>query len=776
MLSAPAASGLRAGEPAAPPAGAPPAAGHSWHGETFNEGPRQRAYLMGNTGPVNFPVTSASPEAQKFINQGIGQLHGFWYFEAERSFRQAATLDSNCAMAYWGMALANTNNAKRAKGFLAEAVKRKAGITERETMYIDALEAFHNADAKKDKERHEALAKALERIIYKNPTDLEAKALLGLQLWLNRSHGTPIASHLAVDALLKEVLAVEPLHPGHHYRIHLWDDERPQNAVDSAARCGQAAPSIAHMWHMSGHIFSDLQRYGDAAWQQEASARVDHAYMIRDRVLPDQIHNYAHNNEWLIRDLGHIGRVRDAIRLGRNMIEIPRHPRYNSLSGGSAHLGRMRLFEELTRYELWDELLALADSPYLEPTDLPAEQVKRLRHIGIAFLRKGEIDRGIAHIRILEERLRSDRYKMNIADPPLPMAAGPSVSAGGEVVPEGVPLPTPEEDGRLRPIELAIDELKGYLAVEQGDYRAGLPLLRKGGGVDSVYLAKVEFLAGDRDQGLKDAREALDRHKSQVQPLAEIIELLWRAGEEKEAAERFQQLREISSQIDSEIPVFARLAPIAASLNYPSDWRIVKPAEPDVGDRPPLDSLGPLLWQPYRASEWDLSDGKGGRIGSAQYRGKPVVIIFYLGYQCLHCAEQLQAFAPLTKEFQDAGISLVAISTDDDAGLAKSIENYKSGVFPFPLASDPALGVFQAFRAHDDFENRPLHGTFFVDSAGLVRWQDISFEPFRDARFVLNEARRLLAISAAISTRGDPGKLSAGAPTSAPSTGPRENP
>jgi peroxiredoxin/tetratricopeptide (TPR) repeat protein len=770
-LSVLSAAGLQAAEPAAQPAAMPPAAGHSWHGETFNEGPRQRAYLMGNTGPVNFPVSNAGPETQKFINQGIGQLHGFWYFEAERSFRQAATLDPECAMAYWGMALANTNNAKRAKGFLAEAVKRKGAITERERMYIDALEAFHNADAKKDKERYEALAKAFERIIYQNPTDIEAKALLGLQLWLNRSHGTPIASHLAVDALLKEVLAVEPLHPCHHYRIHLWDDERPQNALDSAARCGQSAPSIAHMWHMSGHIFSDLQRYGDAAWQQEASARVDHAYMIRDHVLPDQIHNYAHNNEWLIRDLGHIGRVHDAIALARNMVEIPRHPRYNTLHGGSAHFGRMRLFEELTRYELWDELLALAESPWLEPTDLPAEQVKRLRHIGMACLRKGEIERGIAHIRLLEERLRSDRYKMNIAELPPAVAAAAIVPAEGEAAPEAVPLPTPEEDGRLRPIELAIDELKGYLAVEQGDYRAGLPLLRKAGGVDPLYLARVEFLAGDRDQGLKNAREALDRHKFQVQPLAQIIELLWRAGEEKEAAEQFQKLREISSQIDIDVPVFARLAPIAASLNYPSDWRIVKPAEPDVGDRPPLDSLGPFVWQPYPAAEWDLSDGKGGRIGSAQYRGKPVVIIFYLGYQCLHCAEQLQAFAPLTKAFQDAGISLVAISTDDDAGLARSIENYKAGVFPFPLASDPGLGAFQAFRAHDDFEKRPLHGTFFVDGAGLVRWQDISFEPFRDAGFVLNEARRLLAISAANSTPGGPARASAAATISDPPAG-----
>ncbi len=65
-------------------------AGHSWHGEAFNEGPRQAAYLMPGTGDVSFPVSSKVKQVQEFINQGVGQLHGFWYFEAERSFRQAA--------------------------------------------------------------------------------------------------------------------------------------------------------------------------------------------------------------------------------------------------------------------------------------------------------------------------------------------------------------------------------------------------------------------------------------------------------------------------------------------------------------------------------------------------------------------------------------------------------------------------------------------------------------------------------------------------------------
>ena len=62
------------------------AAGHSMHGDAFDDGPRQAAYLMGGTGRVQFPITTTNPRAQLFFDQGLGQLHGFWYWEAERSF------------------------------------------------------------------------------------------------------------------------------------------------------------------------------------------------------------------------------------------------------------------------------------------------------------------------------------------------------------------------------------------------------------------------------------------------------------------------------------------------------------------------------------------------------------------------------------------------------------------------------------------------------------------------------------------------------------------
>jgi hypothetical protein len=138
---------LRGDEPVKPTTSASetnpavPAPGHSVHGEAFNDGPRHHAHIMPGMGKAHFPATTKTPEAQAFIDQGVAQLHSFYYFESERSFRQAALIDPDCAIAYWGMAMSNVNNPKRAREFVKDARKRAAAASRREQLYIDALEA-----------------------------------------------------------------------------------------------------------------------------------------------------------------------------------------------------------------------------------------------------------------------------------------------------------------------------------------------------------------------------------------------------------------------------------------------------------------------------------------------------------------------------------------------------------------------------------------------------------------------------------------------------------
>ena len=747
-----------------------PAPGHSVHGEVFDEGPRQAAVLLGNTGDVHFPVSSPKPGVQDFINQGIGQLHGFWYFEAERSFRQAASLDHDCATAYLGMSLANLENMKRARGFMAEAVKRKDKVSPHEKMYIEAFEAFVKEDSKpeeakdaqplsdaekadKDKEaekkRREKLASDLENILHEHPDDLEAKALLGWHLWMSRSKGLPIVSYFAVDALLHDVLDKQPMHPCHHYIIHLWDYDKVERAIDSASKCGQAAPAIAHMWHMPGHIYSKLERYPDAVYQQEASARVDYAHMMRSGILPDQIHNFAHNNEWLIRNLIHIGNERAARDMALNMLELPRHPRWNKLDKGecSSGFGRNRLQETLAQFEDWDRLLKLPDSPYLEETGASEEQkIKRLQYLGLAAFATGDFSRGCEFTTTLMRQREALEIEQKAAETRARDEATTAMKSAEEIE-KAVKAAGAPFLGRLTPLKNAIHDLEAQIHLAHHAYADALALLKDTTRVDRPLQARTHLAAGETDKAITVIKEFVDSHKNETIPLVHSISIHWQAGKRDDAKAEFEKLRKLSEAIDLEAPVFQRLAQIAAELQWPADWRLPLEPRADTGTRPELASLGPFRWEPSPAPAWSLSDREGKFVSHEELRGKPVVLVFYLGAACLHCAEQLNKFAPKSEEFAQLGLEVIGISTDTSADLQLAHKNY-GGTFPFRLLSDPDKSAFKAFRCHDDFENKPLHGTFLISPDGRILWHDLGADPFMDVDFLLGEARRALPLYA----------------------------
>ena len=735
-----------------------PLAGHSYHGEAFNEGPRQRAYLIPGMANVDFPITTQSEEAQKFFNQGVSAIHGFWYLEAERAFRQVNKLDPDCAMAYWGMAMANFNNSKRSKVFMAEAQKRKEGVSDVELRFIEALTAYQNADPGKKKERAEKYTKALEEICIKYPQNAESKAFLALQLWSNRYNDIPITSYVAIDSILQQVFAINPKHPSHHYRIHLWDYKDPATAVTSASVCGQTTPGIAHMWHMPGHIFSRLKRYDDAVWQQEASARTDHAHMMRDQLLPDQIHNYAHNNEWCIRNLLHIGRVNDAINLAKNMTENPRHPKYNSLSRrGSSYYGRARLFTTLYMYERWQDMVNLSQTPYLEETTNETEKVKQWKYVGIAYAMLEQNDKADELKEQLNELLAHNQAERTKAEAAAEKKATEEQAKDDKKKEEDKKKAIDKAksdarrawDSKVRNCEQALAAISGYQHLVKGESKEAEEQLKKGGTIDRMIMAKLQLANGDKEGALKTGEGYINSHENEVQPLCHWVELLVESGDKKRAKEAFDSLREISGSVDLQSPVFNRISALAADFGCDGEWKKQLEVREDVGQRVDLDSLGPFRWSPSSADEFTLRDHRNKRFASAkEFSGKPTIVIFYLGAGCLACTEQIQKFIPKVEEFEEAGFQVIAVSSDDNEGLKQSIKNF-DGKVPFRIVNDPELNVFKQYRVYDDFEEQPLHGTFIIDGNGLIRWQDISYEPFMDPDFVLREGKRLLNVEIA---------------------------
>ena len=307
----------------------------------------------------------------------------------------------------------------------------------------------------------------------------------------------PISSHQAVDALLDQVFAANPMHPAHHYRIHLWDEEKAARALVAASLCGQTAPGIAHMWHMPGHIYSKLHRYADAAWQQEASARVDHAHMMRDRVLPDQIHNYAHNNEWLIRNLTYRrprerrhrpGQEHDRTAAASQVQHLPRRQRPASGTSG------------------WSTCCALRTVGGLRPmpTRLPQaaegqadDKLKRLRHAGAGPVWAWQCRRGAQQIAAVEELLegaaRSPLHsgRRGRSQSPRRQEIG---RRRGQAMADALAKPSPE----LKNIEHVLAELRGYAALAANNPAEAKTQFEKSKMPDSATINWPGLLAGWR--------------------------------------------------------------------------------------------------------------------------------------------------------------------------------------------------------------------------------------------------------------------------------------
>ncbi len=724
-----------------------PRAGHSHEGEAFNEGPRQFATIIPGTGDVHFPILSSWPDAQAFFDQGIGQLHGFWFFEAERTFRHIAAQDPDCAMAYWGMAMANWENAKRATEFIAKAVALKEKAGDAGKMWIDAQSAYLTSTEKDAKVKKRQLIRDLEKIVHAYPDDLEAKAFLACRIWQFGREGLPITSHESVDALIQQVFAKAPMHPAHHYRIHLWDEEKAERALDSAAKLAQTAPAIAHMWHMPGHIYSRLKRYDDSAWHQEASARVDHQRMFEQRILPDQIHNYAHNSEWLIRNLAFLGSGTKAVALSKSLLSNPRHPALNMPEKGntSANYGRQRLIESLENFELWDEAISLSQTSYLDEGSNDSDKRQRLRLLGIAWFEKGDLAK-LRDISVTVSNQRAAAEAEHELAQKTAREKAEEAKKNEKEVTQAVANAGKAPGEKVKQIKELQSDLDAYVAILEDrtdDARSALKDVKR----SKPALARLHLRLGQQEEALRLSKEAVDGGKNQTLPLAARVEILHRCGQTDAAREAFSELKALSATVDLATPPFHRLSEIALEFGEQPDWRLPVVVRDDVGERPDLATLGPFDWTPPLAPDFSLPDGSGQPLGLGHYRGKPVVVLFYLGHGCLHCVEQLNAFAPKYGDFLKSGIEMIAVSSDLPEELKQSQEAYsEEGSFPFPLVADPTLDVFKAYRAHDDFENTPLHGTFLLDGEGHVLWQDIGPEPFSNPDFLIQEAKRLLQI------------------------------
>ena len=254
------------------------------------------AALMDGLSGLHHPVSTENSEAQQFFDQGLRLVYAFNHDEAARSFRRAAELDPQLAMAWWGVALAvgpnynlpvDPEHEKMAVDAIAKAEALSASGTQIEKDYIAAMAKRFSSDLHADYHRLDAnYSAAMRDLKQKYPDDLDAATLfadsmMNLRPWkLYRGDGTPEEGTEEIVATLEGVLRRDPNHIGAmHLYIHAVEASlHPERALPYADRIAKLAPAAGHLVHMPAHIYERTGQFNEARVQNADAAKADEAY------------------------------------------------------------------------------------------------------------------------------------------------------------------------------------------------------------------------------------------------------------------------------------------------------------------------------------------------------------------------------------------------------------------------------------------------------------------------------------------------------------------
>jgi tetratricopeptide (TPR) repeat protein len=286
-----------------------------------------------DVGNSSMPISTSSPEAQRWFDQGLNLLHCFWDFEAYRAFRAAARSDPQAAMAYWGLFMSLGYNPTEQSQARSEALERARALapraTPRERLYIEAAATLEEHQGRAAQTAYVA---AMEHLVASYPDDLQAKLLLARFLVVDSGgvYSQPDRPGIhspfeRSEELLEPLLQTHPQNAGlHHYWIHTHEvGPRPEKALESARKLPQLAPGAGHTLHMPGHLYFQLGDYEKAYDAFQQALRFDRSYMERTGVEAVDNWSYSHNLEYLVANCSEDGRYREGLRYARELQSQP---------------------------------------------------------------------------------------------------------------------------------------------------------------------------------------------------------------------------------------------------------------------------------------------------------------------------------------------------------------------------------------------------------------------------------------------------------------------
>ncbi len=378
----------------------------------------KQAPLFDNLGTLDFPITTNSELAQKYFNQGVILAYGFNHEEAFRSFEEAARLDTNCAMAYWGMAyvIGPNINLPMNAGVVAtayEAVERAMSLlddeTQREKDYVIALSKRYTNEELEDRTHlDKAYSDAMRELVSKYPNDLDAATMFAESImdlhpwdyWLK--DGTPQPWTLEILTSLEGVIERNTDHHGsNHLYIHAIEaSKNPERGNASADKLRFLAPGAGHLVHMPAHIYIRTGQYHEGSLANQRAVKSDEEYINQcnqQGFYP--LAYYPHNYHFLWATATLEGDSKTAIDAALKTSQLPPDSLIN-LCGYKTlqHFVVIPLYAYVT-FGKWDEILNYEKPEKLQLYPLGVWHYAR----GMAFIANGDLGKAEKELAELEQ-------------------------------------------------------------------------------------------------------------------------------------------------------------------------------------------------------------------------------------------------------------------------------------------------------------------------------------------------------------------------------------
>ncbi len=380
------------------------------------QAPTESVPLYDNLGNHHHEITTKVAKSQQYFDQGLRLVFGFNHGEAIRAFNEAARLDPNCAMCYWGTALAYGPHVNApmdsAGGVAAYAAVRKAlpllsHATPQEQAYIRAVaKRYAPVPPTNRAALDSAYARAMGEVVTKYPDDLDAatlyaESMMDLRPWnyWKQPSGEPYPGTPEIVAQLSRVLQGNPNHPGGcHYYIHAVEAVQPEKAVACAERLANLMPGDGHMVHMPAHVYIRVGRYAEAIESNVHAVHTDETYIEDQR--PNGVYPlgyYPHNLHFLSFAATMSGRSALAIDAARKLVSKTDLQAARLFGMVQAFVPFLDL--TLVTFGRWDEVL---QQP-VPAADLPYANTMAHYARGVAFAATGKGTEAGAELDIVKQ-------------------------------------------------------------------------------------------------------------------------------------------------------------------------------------------------------------------------------------------------------------------------------------------------------------------------------------------------------------------------------------